>query len=237
MKQLWLLVGGNGAGKSTFYRLVLEPLGLPFVNADRLARLVYPEAPEARSYEAALLAEQQRNTLLLSGASFCFETMYSHPSKINFVARVKALGYAVIMVVIHLERSELNAARIAHRVREGGRKAHRKAAPAHPTDAGSGASVDPVVRSGAGARQFISRRSFSARVDDPRGQGGDSSTPLTVLGCQNAERVIRAYSVAVCAVEGQAKPPYSSSNEIKSRARLALKSEGSSWCRSWTRLH
>lgn len=29
MKQLWLLVGGNGAGKSTFYRLVLEPLGLP----------------------------------------------------------------------------------------------------------------------------------------------------------------------------------------------------------------
>ena len=116
MKQLWLLVGGNGAGKSTFYRLVLEPLGLPFVNADRLARLVYPEAPEARSYEAALLAEQQRNTLLLSGASFCFETVYSHPSKIDFDARPKTLGYAVIMVVIHLERSELNAARVAQRV-------------------------------------------------------------------------------------------------------------------------
>ena len=46
MKQLWLLVGGNGAGKSTFYRLVLEPLGLPFVNADRLAKLVYPAAAE-----------------------------------------------------------------------------------------------------------------------------------------------------------------------------------------------
>jgi predicted ABC-type ATPase len=120
MKQLWLLVGGNGTGKSTFYRMVLEPLGLPFVNADRLARLVYPEAPEAHSYEAALLAEQQRNTLLLSGTSFCFETVYSHTSKIDFVARAKALGYAVIMVVIHLERSELNAARVAQRVREGG---------------------------------------------------------------------------------------------------------------------
>ena len=75
MKQLWLLVGGNGAGKSTFYRLVLEPLGLPFVNADRLAKLVYPAAAEEHSYEAALLAEQQRNTLLASGASFCFETV------------------------------------------------------------------------------------------------------------------------------------------------------------------
>ena len=120
MKQLWLLVGGNGAGKSTFYRLVLEPLGLPFVNADRLAQLVYPGAAEERSYEAALLAEQQRNTLLLSGASFCFETLYSHPSKIDFTARAKALGYFVIMVVIHLEQAELNTARVAKRVREGG---------------------------------------------------------------------------------------------------------------------
>ena len=120
MKQLWLLVGGNGAGKSTFYRLVLEPLGLPFVNADRLAQLVYPSAAQERSYEAALLAEQQRNTLLLSGASFCFETLYSHPSKIDFTARAKALGYCVIMVVIHLEQAELNTARVAQRVREGG---------------------------------------------------------------------------------------------------------------------
>ena len=64
----------------------------------------------------ALLAEQQRNTMLLSGASLCVETVYSHPSKIDFVARAKALGYAVIMVVIHLERAELNGARVAQRM-------------------------------------------------------------------------------------------------------------------------
>jgi predicted ABC-type ATPase len=104
----------------TFYRLVLEPLGLPFVNADLLAKLVYPAAAEEHSYEAALLAEQQRNTLLLSGASFCFETVYSHPSKVDFTARAKALGYTVIMVLIHLEQAELNAARVAQRVQEGG---------------------------------------------------------------------------------------------------------------------
>jgi len=63
---------------------VLEPLGLPFVNADRLARLVYPEAPEARSYEAALLAEQQRNTLLLSGASSALKRcIHTHPRLIS----------------------------------------------------------------------------------------------------------------------------------------------------------
>ena len=66
------------------------------------------------------MAEQQRHTLLVSGASFCFETVFSHPSKIDFTARAKALGYTVIMVLIHLEKAELNAARVAQRVQEGG---------------------------------------------------------------------------------------------------------------------
>ena len=81
------------------------------MNADRLAKLVYPAAAEEHSYEAALL---------VSGASFCFETVFSHPSKIDFTARAKALGYTVIMVLIHLEQAELNAARVAQRVQEGG---------------------------------------------------------------------------------------------------------------------
>lgn len=119
-KQLWMLVGGNGAGKSTFYRLYLERFGLPFVNADIVARMAYPDAPEAHSYQAARLAEQQRHSLLLNGSSFCFETVYSHPSKIDFVARAKALGYQVIMVMIHLESAQLNQARVAERVAEGG---------------------------------------------------------------------------------------------------------------------
>jgi len=119
-KQLWLLVGGNGAGKSTFYRLYLQPLGLPFVNADLLAQIAYPEAPEQSSYEAALLAQEQRQQLLLQGVSFCFETVYSHPSKIDFVGRAKALGYQVVMVFIHLGDPSLNQARISMRVSQGG---------------------------------------------------------------------------------------------------------------------
>lgn len=119
-KQLWILVGGNGAGKSTFYKLYLKGLGIPFVNADNIAKIVYPDTQEDRSYDAAKLAEQIRRDLLMSGSSFCFETVYSHPSKIDFLAEAKALGYEVIMVVIHLENTQLNLARVAERVSEGG---------------------------------------------------------------------------------------------------------------------
>jgi len=115
-----MLVGGNGAGKSTFYRMALEPLGLPFVNADLLARVAFPDDPEAHSYDASMLAEGLRHQLLKDRLSFCFETVFSHPTKIDFVAHAKALGYQIIMVFIHLESVDLNQARVAMRVSEGG---------------------------------------------------------------------------------------------------------------------
>lgn len=119
-KQLWLLTGGNGSGKSTFYERYLKPLGVPFVNADNIAKELYPDSPEAHSYHASQIAEQLRYELLQSGRSFCFETVFSHPTKIDFVGRAKALGYEVILVFIHLASAQLNKARVAQRVELGG---------------------------------------------------------------------------------------------------------------------
>ena len=69
--------------------------------------MLYAGTQEKYSYEAAQLAEQQRNTLLLNLTSFCLETVDSHPSNNNFAALADGLGYAMIMVVIHLEQAEL----------------------------------------------------------------------------------------------------------------------------------
>jgi predicted ABC-type ATPase len=119
-RQLWLLAGGNGAGKSTFYRLFLEPRGIKFVNADLIARGLNQDPPEAASYKAARLVERLLSDLLNRGLSFCYETVFSHVSKIDFVAGAKTLGYQVILVYIHLENSGLNEARVSQRVSEGG---------------------------------------------------------------------------------------------------------------------
>ncbi|HED18168.1 MAG TPA: hypothetical protein ENI74_01540 [Gammaproteobacteria bacterium] len=119
-KQLWLLAGGNGAGKSTYYEQFLKPLNLPFINADIMAKELDNENAEAVSYKAAKLAEKLRNSLLQSGISFCFETVFSHTSKIDFLATAKSLGYEIILIYIHLQNDELNQARVAQRVSEGG---------------------------------------------------------------------------------------------------------------------
>lgn len=119
-KQLWVLVGGNGVGKTTFYQQFLALSGLPFINADILAKQLDAEHTEAVSYKAARLAEKLRMELLHAGISFCFETVFSHPSKIDFLAKAKSLGYEIILVYIHLENVELNQARVAQRVLQGG---------------------------------------------------------------------------------------------------------------------
>jgi len=119
-KQLWVLAGGNGAGKSTFYSQLLEAKGLRFVNADRIALTMAPSAPAQASYAAARIAEQIRFELLEQEVSFCFETVFSHPSKIDFIAAAKGRGYEIILVFIHLDNPELNLARISQRIAEGG---------------------------------------------------------------------------------------------------------------------
>ena len=113
MPQLWVLSGGNGAGKSTFYRHFLQKFGVLFVNADVIAKEIAPDTPEESSYEAAEQAAYLRSQLILEKSNFCFETVFSHPSKVDFVAEAKAAGYYVIIVYIHLVDPQLYEARVA----------------------------------------------------------------------------------------------------------------------------
>jgi len=119
-RQIWILAGGNGAGKSTFYSLYLAKYGIKFVNADLIAKDIDPGNHEDVSYQAATVAAKIREDLVSRGVSFCFETVFSHKSKIDFLAQAKANGYKIILVYIHLFDSSLNEARVKQRVSEGG---------------------------------------------------------------------------------------------------------------------
>lgn len=121
MRRLDLVVGPNGAGKTTFVEQRLFPL-LPmstFVNADVIAKQNWPDAPESHSYEAARTAARIRDSLVKLGESFIAETVFSHPSKLDFVAVAKQAGYVVVLHVITVP-VELSIARVAVRVEEGG---------------------------------------------------------------------------------------------------------------------
>lgn len=121
-KQLWVLAGGNGSGKTTFYENFLASKGIKLVNADVIAKVINPDRPEEVSYESADLASEIREDLLRQEVSFCFETVFSHVSKVDFIAKAKAMGYEIIFVYIHLETSDLNEARVYQRIESGGHR-------------------------------------------------------------------------------------------------------------------
>jgi predicted ABC-type ATPase len=119
-KQLWVLAGGDGAGKTTFHSLFLTPRGIKLLNADMAAAEINPESPAKATYAAAHIVNRLGEDLLDQNVSFCFETVFSHESKIDFVARAKSLAYRIILVYIHLDPPALNEARVHQRVAEGG---------------------------------------------------------------------------------------------------------------------
>ncbi len=61
-----------------------------------------------------------RMQLLQQGRTFSFETVFSHPSKIDFVAKAKAVGYEIVLIFIYLDLVSLHQTRVAQRVSEGG---------------------------------------------------------------------------------------------------------------------
>jgi predicted ABC-type ATPase len=117
-----VLAGSNGAGKTTFYELYLERLGLPFVNPDRIAQLLNSAQPELHAYQGAKFADEIRRDLISRRLSFFMESVFSDPvgEKVQFLKDAQGAGYTVIGVFIQLSDSALSAARVIQRVSRGG---------------------------------------------------------------------------------------------------------------------
>jgi predicted ABC-type ATPase len=117
VKQLWLIAGSNGAGKSTFYERHLSNLQLPFINADEIAKEMEPTAD--RDYGAMREAERCRGELITRGDSFATETVMSHPSKLELIRMAQQQGYEVNLVFLYVD-PELAQLRVQARVARGG---------------------------------------------------------------------------------------------------------------------
>lgn len=77
--------------------------------------------PEAiNSYSVAAFADFLRGAYLSRRINFTMETVFSHPSKLDFLANAYNLGYRVYLYFVATEYIELNVARVKQRVTEGG---------------------------------------------------------------------------------------------------------------------
>lgn len=118
---LIVLAGPNGSGKSTLYETRIAPaFSAPFINADIIQRDELDDSDMNAAYKAAKIAEDQRHTLLAERRSFVTESVFSHPSKLEFIEMAKRFGYRLMLFHVCVEDPDLSVARVTERVKEGG---------------------------------------------------------------------------------------------------------------------
>lgn len=115
-----IIAGPNGAGKSTLHSSLPEYKVLPFVNADLIARARFDDIGEAESLAAQKEAQVRINLHFQDQESFCFETVFSHVSKIELIKLAKTYGYEVELCIVSNDNVTINVARVKKRAAEGG---------------------------------------------------------------------------------------------------------------------
>jgi len=122
MKNVYIIAGPNGSGKTTFAKLFLpEYVNCPnFVNADLIAQGLAPFNPRAAAIKAGKLVLKQIQEFSDRGVDFAFETTLSGKSYVKLFSDLKAKEYALHLFFLWIPSAELAIARIKDRVVEGG---------------------------------------------------------------------------------------------------------------------
>lgn len=127
-KNLYIIAGCNGAGKTTASFTILPDMlnCRNFVNADEIAHGLSPFNPEAVSVHAGRLMLERIEQLLAAGEDFALETTLATRSYVNLINRAHEHGYKITLVFLWIESVCQAVERVAQRVREGGHNIERK---------------------------------------------------------------------------------------------------------------
>ncbi|MEO8901271.1 MAG: zeta toxin family protein [Polyangiaceae bacterium] len=122
--RLLVVAGPNGAGKTTITERGLAHEWFhdcEYVNPDAIAQDELGDWNDVETVlRAAQVATERREACLRERRSLAFETVFSAADKPEFVRRALSFGYFVRIFFVGTDRPEINAARVARRVLQGG---------------------------------------------------------------------------------------------------------------------
>ena len=90
-----------------------------YINPDDIASELQGSYDD-RVRQAQAIADRRREACIEARRSFSFETVMSHPSKIDILARAKAAGFYVQLFFVGIDDPQTNIERVRLRVAQGG---------------------------------------------------------------------------------------------------------------------
>jgi predicted ABC-type ATPase len=122
--ELVVIAGPNGSGKTSITEQLLQHTWTEnclYINPDIIAQNEFGGWNSPKAFlQAAQKAQSLREECLRDSRSMAFETVFSAPDKIEFLHRAKDAGFFIRLFFVCTNSPEINVARIAQRVKEGG---------------------------------------------------------------------------------------------------------------------
>ena len=122
-KELYIIGGSNGAGKTTFAKEFLPRYvwgGVRFINPDLIAAGLSPFDPDAVAALAGRLMLDEVGRAIRTGESFAFESTLSGKTYLRLIRQAQLAGYVMRLFYLWVPDPALAVARIQDRVENGG---------------------------------------------------------------------------------------------------------------------
>lgn len=119
-KNVYIIAGPNGSGKTTFAKELIKELQLPFVNADEIALEMSPENLIKARLPAGKVFLARIDKYIQGDRSFVVETTLAGRYWINLLRRLRKKKYRITLTFIFVESIQEAIRRIDIRVQKGG---------------------------------------------------------------------------------------------------------------------
>ena len=121
---LIVIAGPNGSGKTTITTKILHHQWMEdavYINPDQIAKDKFGDWNSVEAVmQSVKYCEALREECLKERKSLIFETVLSADDKLDYIRRAKDAGFFIRIFFVSTNHPTINAARIAHRVMEGG---------------------------------------------------------------------------------------------------------------------
>ncbi len=119
-KEVVIIAGANGSGKTTFARKFLDITKYEFLNADEIAKELNPEDPTKARIAAGKKVINSINQFILEEKNFVIESTLAGFFLEKHINNLKEANYQVNLTYVFLGSQQLCIERIKSRVRQGG---------------------------------------------------------------------------------------------------------------------
>lgn len=119
-REIVIIAGANGVGKTTFARAFLQEYDYEFLNADEIAKSLSAENPGGKKISAGKLFFQRLNEAVAQNKSLLIESTLSGHYLVRFIKLFHEKDYQITIIFLFVHSSEILIERIKIRVKKGG---------------------------------------------------------------------------------------------------------------------